>query len=386
MLRANANLAALEATRQAHAAEARRADALDDPRLHYAIAPKSIDHRSVDTGHIVGISQSLPWPGKRALRREQAMFQTQAADYGLEAQRRDLAYEARLAFADWAFLGHALQINAEQQAQLQTLVKVAEQRYAAGRGTQQEPLAAQVRLLRLREAKWQLEAEQEAARARINALRQRPSDAPLPEAAAIPWKAEIPTMERFVEAAEQHHPALAQLDAERSSAEAHKALQALARRPDVTLSANYVGTLPREAYRTQLGVALSIPFGQDKYEAADAVASARAERVRAQREDLVHRLRADVRSAYARWRAADRARRLYQQELATLARRSHETALALYSRGSGDVQAVIDAETEWLAVRTGQLRSQRDSFQALARLAHLSGGRFDNTLMTERQP
>ncbi|WP_420426662.1 TolC family protein [Algiphilus sp.] len=386
VLRANASIAALEASQQALAAEARRADALDDPRLHYAIAPKSIDDPSVETGHIVGISQSLPWPGKRTLQRQRALSEAEAAGYGLEVRRRELAFEARNAFADWAFLGGALRINAEQQAQLRTLVTVAEQRYAAGSGTQQDPLAAKVRLLRLREAQWQLEAEQETARARLNALRQRASDTPLPEAAAIPLQTDLPPMDRLVQAAEQTHPGLAQLDAERDSAEASRDLERLARRPDFTLSANYVGTLPREPYRTQLGVALTVPFGQDKYDAAQAAALARSERVRATRDDLAHRLRADVRSAYGRWRAADRARRLYEQELSTLAQQSRETALALYSRGRGDVQAVIDAETEWLAVRTGRLRTQRDAFQALARLAQLSGGRFDDSLLAETQP
>lgn len=383
VLRANASIAAFEATRAALAAESLRADALDDPRLQYAITPKSIDDPAIDTGHIVGISQSLPWPGKLALRRQQAESRAEAAGYGLDARRRELAFEARLAFADWAYLGRALRINGEQQAQLRTLITVAEQRYAAGSGTQQGPLAAQVRLLRLREAQWQLEAQQEAARARINALRQRGPDAPLPNAAALAWQADVPAMQRLMQAAEQTHPALAQLDAELESAEANRSLEELARRPDFTLSANYVGTLPREPYRTQIGVALSLPFGQDKYDAGEAAASARADRVRAQREDLAHRLRADVRSAYARWHAAERASRLYEQELTTLARQSRETALALYSRGRGDVQSVIDAETESLAVRTGQLRSQRDAFQALAQLALLSGGRFDATLIPE---
>lgn len=386
VLRANASIAAHEATRQALAAESRRADALDDPRLHYAIAPESIGNSSVDTGHIVGISQTLPWPGKLALRRQQANARVDAADHGLAARRRQLAFEARLAFADWAYLGAALTINTEQQDQLRTLVTLAEQRYATGSGTQQEPLAAQVRLLRLREVQWQLEAQREAARARINALRQAPADTPLPEAAGIPWRADVPSLDTLVHAAEQGHPTLAQLDAETRTAEAESRLEKLARRPNVTLSANYVGTLPREAYRSQLGVALSLPFGQDKYDAGEAAAAARAERSRAQRSDLAHRLRADVRGAHAQWRAADRAQHLYEEELSALARQSRETALALYSRGTGDVQAVIDAENEWLAVRTAWLRSRRDAFQALAQLALLTGGRLDDALIPEARP
>jgi len=383
VLRANASIAAARASQQALAAEARRADTLADPQFRYAIAPKSVNDRAVDTGHIVGLSQPLPWPGKLALRRAQAEFRVDAAGYELADARRQLAFEARLAYADYAYLVRALRINAEQQQALDTLVRLAEKRYAAGRGTQQEPLAAQVRLLRLREMQWELEAQRDAARARINALRQATPGAPLAEPGGIPWRAEVPPFERVVQAAVRAHPALARLDAETRAAEAAVELEQLARRPDVTLSANYLGTLPREEYRGQLGIAFHLPFGQQKHNAGEAAAAARVERARAQQSDLRHRLRADARTAYAQWQAADRSRRLYRRELSSLAEQSRETALALYSRGTGDVQAVIDAETEWLSVRTGWLRSRRDAFQALARLAFITGGRMDGQLLPE---
>lgn len=386
VLRANASIAAYTAHQRARSAEARSADALDDPRLSYAIAPKSVDDPSVDTGHIVGISQTLPWPGKRALRRRQAEALVDAARHGLHARRRELAFEARSAYADWAYLGAALRINQGQQEQLRTLVAVAEQRYAAGSGTQQEPLAAQVRLMRLREAQWQLEAQREAVRGRINALRQAPMEHALPDAAGIPVRTQTPELSRLMAAAERNHPALSVLDARARSADSQQSLRDLARRPDVTLSANHVGTLPREPYRTQVGVALSLPLGQDKYDAATASARAQADALRAERADLAHRLRADVRSAHARWRAAERARQLYADTLQSLAGQSRDAALALYSRGRGDVQAVIDAETEWLAVHTGHLRSQRDAFQTLAELALLTGGALDAQLIPEARP
>ncbi|MEN8719931.1 MAG: hypothetical protein ABF296_06695, partial [Oceanococcaceae bacterium] len=66
VLQNHPQLTARQRATESAQARARRAGALPDPVLNYAIAPASLGVADLDPGHIVGLAQPLPWPGKRA--------------------------------------------------------------------------------------------------------------------------------------------------------------------------------------------------------------------------------------------------------------------------------------------------------------------------------
>ena len=107
-------------------------------------------------------------------------------------------------------------------------------------------------------------------------LRQAPMEHALPDAAGIPVRTQTPELSRLMAAAERKSPPRCRCWMHARAPPIHSSRYATSLAgPDVTLSANHVGTLPREPYRTQVGVALSLPLGQDKYDAATASARAR---------------------------------------------------------------------------------------------------------------
>lgn len=87
------------------------AGALDDPMLSSTLAPETLTDPGVDDGFNIQLSQRLPWPGKRGLRREAASHEAAAARQGIRTTRLDLIAEAKSAFADWYLVHAALRIN-----------------------------------------------------------------------------------------------------------------------------------------------------------------------------------------------------------------------------------------------------------------------------------
>ena len=131
-LAANPGVDALQQAVAAAAWQVEPAGALDDPQLTYAIAPRSVDAAGIDPGHIVGVAQPLPWPGKRAVQRKAAESNVRVAESDLRALRLALSATARQAYAELHYLHGALRINAEQQQRLTELQQATSGRYRAG--------------------------------------------------------------------------------------------------------------------------------------------------------------------------------------------------------------------------------------------------------------
>ena len=145
-LAANPGVDALQQAVAAAAWQVEPAGALDDPQLTYAIAPRSVDAAGIDPGHILGVAQPLPWPGKRAVQRKAAESNVRVAESDLRALRLALSATARQAYAELHYLHGALRINAEQQQRLTELQQATSGRYRAGAGSQHALLRASTRL------------------------------------------------------------------------------------------------------------------------------------------------------------------------------------------------------------------------------------------------
>lgn len=361
------------------------AGALDDPILSYAVAPESFGVAGLDEGHIVGIAQPLPWPGKRAARREAAESLADASGESLEQFRRDLAFRVRSVFADWSFLHQALAANRAQQQLLLDLLQTSNSLYSSGAGGQQAVLAAQLRRAQRQREALALQAELVGIRAQINALRAAPVAADLPIPAALPQAAALPPPERL-QGALRAHPQVTALDARIRAAEANMLLARLESWPDLRLTATYLGTLPREENRTQVGLALNLPFGQARRAANRALEEARRAELRAQRRDALAQLDAALQHTLAAARTATDTARLYADELLPLAQQNLRAARAEYSAGEGSMREVIEAENELLEARLGAERARRDEYQQHARIAWMTGDAWEPNTVSENQP
>lgn len=382
-LAANPGVDALQQAVAAAAWQVEPAGALDDPQLTYAIAPRSVDAAGIDPGHILGVAQPLPWPGKRAAQRKAAESDVRVAESDLRALQLALSASARQAYAELNYLHGALRINAEQQQRLAKLQQATSGRYRAGAGSQHALLRASTRLAERRRQALELTAQRRMVEARVNAMRNRPIHSNVPQPSGWSTLPVLPPIAALEGALRQSNPRLLKLQAQGRTAQLNRELAALAYKPDLRLTANYLGTLPRSEYRTQVGVMLNLPLGQSKRRAAEAAADARIAGLEAEQRQQVQHLVAALAEQVAADRAAAQMLQLYRGDLVPLARQTLEAAMADYASGRGDVDAVINAEEGLLQARVGRLAAEARQWKHRARIARLTGGMLDEQLLGE---
>lgn len=361
----------------------RPSGALDDPILSYAVAPASLGLAELDPGHIVGVAQPLPWPGKRRTRREVAKQAARTRQAELAQLRFELVATARERFADWVYLHAAVQANVSQQKLITDLVASSRAHYIGGSVGKHALIAAQLKHTQRERALIDLRVERRVLAAQINALRNVEPNQTLASPASFPNLAVLPDIETLQQVLLQSHPRLQELDARIQGAQAEQRLARLDEMPDLRLTANWIGTLPRDEYRGQIGVILNLPFGQAKREDAQAAAAARVDELRAVRQDMVAKLKADLQSAVMRASAAMETLDLYRSDLLPLAEQNVHTAQAEYAAGTGTVREFIEAEADLLDARLGVAAAERDHYRQYLRISRMTSGSLDEQLFRE---
>ena len=129
--------------------------------------------------NVVGIGQTVPFPGKLSLARRAAEARLAEAEAELARVRLDVEARVRQAYYDVAFRGRALEVVARNAEVLASLIAASEARYAAAGGSQVEVLNTRVEATRLSETAAEQTEARLAALARLNALLEQSSDTPL---------------------------------------------------------------------------------------------------------------------------------------------------------------------------------------------------------------
>jgi outer membrane protein TolC len=210
----------------------------------------------------VGLSQALPFPGKRRLRGEVALAEAEASSQEFEEARLKLAATASLLFDEYYLAARSLELNASHLAFVEELSQVALARYESGSASQQDALLAEAELADLLHRAVVLETVQRRAAARINTLLHRLPELPLPPppaALAAPTESAIDTA-ALTERALAERP---ELRAARARVAAREQAVALARReyfPDFTLSGTYDRFWQEKPLQPMLGLAVNVPL------------------------------------------------------------------------------------------------------------------------------
>lgn len=370
VLEASPRLRASEAAAEAASHRIDPAGSLDDPVLSFNMAPRSSD-RNID------FSQRLPWPGTLSARGAAARNDAVALEWSVDVDRLALAAAAKTAYAEWYFVARALVVHHEVEDLLDELIVTAQTRYAAGRASRQDVLQAEVERADLENHRLQLLREQTGALARINALLNRPPDAPLPRAGPIAVQGEAPALATLERLALDRHPELKRLGAEILGAESRVALARKAFYPDFQVRAGYNELWVEPDKRPVLGVALNVPFGRSKRRAGLDRAEAEARRAEWTLEDRQAQLRSDLARTRAEVIETVESIELHERELVPLANEFFDAAIADYRSGTGAFLNVVTAERRRLSAELALERARADYLRRSAELELWAGGALD---------
>ena len=377
VLRDNPNLAEAEEAAFAAAERVQPAGALDDPVLSYALAPETIGNRNLDTGQRIEVSQLFPWPGKLNARKDAARERASAAATATESRRLTIIAATKAAFAEWYFVHQALRLNTESKRLLENLRAIAESRFAAGRGLQQDVLQTDVEVALLENQRFTLEQQQTAVQARLNRLMNRRPDTDLPNPADLPQYRPLQPLSALTHNVQHPHPELRRLDHLTSEKQADLRLAERERFPDLRFSGGYNSLWDDDEKRITAGVSVNIPLNQSRRRAEESAAHAEWRAAEWRLADRRIELHGAIVRTYAEVERAGKSVLLHRDRLVPLVQNTLDVATAEYESGAGDFLNVITAERNKLKIDQSMYRALADHYRQLAQLELWLGGPID---------
>lgn len=347
----NPEIKAGEARWQAFVERARQAGTLEDPMLMFRIQnalirdPLAFD-RDPMTAKVIGVSQALPFFGKRALERRAAELDAEANRWVYEERKLELERMLRESWYQLYAVDRSSEVVEKNILLLDDLISLSETLYGVGSSQQQDVLRAQLERSKMEDMRISLRQQRRSLEARINVLVYRPADTTIPvtaELSLIPIAADALELERR---AEQQRPLLRALQASKQKTEVTQQRALRENYPDFTLTLEYMQREPamgEEGYDMySAGVSFNLPVQRQRRQAM--VAEADAEKRMALQE--IAMLRNDIRLGIADGLARLERNRhlalLYQDGIVPQAEATVDASLAAYRVGRTEFMNVLD--------------------------------------------
>ena len=191
-LQNNPQLKSFYSVSKAELAKVPQAGALPDPMLSLNLLNLPIETFVFDqepmTGKQVGIKQKFPFPGKLSLKEKIARKGADVSEANWQELRIQLIRNIKVAYYDLNFIDEAISTTSKNRELLVEFVNIAEQKYAVGKGVQQDVLKAQVELSKMLDRLINLKQKREKIEARLNALLNRKINRPYAKTAKISYR------------------------------------------------------------------------------------------------------------------------------------------------------------------------------------------------------
>lgn len=348
----------------------RAADALPDPRVRAGImnlpvtGPVAFEFgEQLPTQFAVGVDQEIPNLARRRARSAAASSEVRLAEAQLGLAVRDVLVEAGTAWVSLYYAQSRLDLAGEALNDLRSLVPVANSAVASGSARPAESLAIRRELLEIEDAMTRIEAEREAAQARI--ARYVPTEDPVAVGVAPSPTAQPRSLRLNLEG----NPELMLADAERARAEVGIDLARAEKRPDFGVSFTYGrrGSGFGDAVSIMGSVTLPI-FAGSRQNPRIAAAESEAAAAVAEREDRRRALIANFEADLASWRSAVRQWERARDELLPLARDRATLETASFAAGRADLVDVIAAKAALALLELEILQREQVAVEAAVNL------------------
>lgn len=329
---------------------ARQAGALEDPmmmlRVQNALIRDPLDFRRDEmTAKVIGISQKLPFFGKRDLMREEAGFEAEAERWVVEERRLELRRMIKETWYQMYLVDRSLETVVGTIRVLDDMIRLAESMYGVGKASQQEVFQAQLERSKMEEMRIGLEQKRKSLNATLNALTFRPQENILPPIRKISLPALSLAAAELERLALSHRPALKTLQARIDKSAAGEKLAARESYPDFTVSLEYMQRDKvmdmggDDMYGAQLS--FNLPIQQDWRRAK--VAEMQASRRMAVQEvaALHNQIRQAIADGLAQMERSRKLTRLYDQGMLAQAGGAAEAAMAGYRADKGTFAGVL---------------------------------------------
>lgn len=369
---------------EADAAEERidSVSALPDPLFRIALqdftnktsgAPTTLVPSEVGSTYY-RVMQSVPFWGKRDLKREIATAQASEAKGQTGTTWAKLAAKVKIDFAQYYLASNSYKLTEEMLDLTLNLEHIAKSRYATGLAPQQDVIRAQVEQTSLRRDLVILETERHHSMTRLNTLLLRDPYAALADPLRLrPLPA--PSKLEYQELAERlrnNSPQLFVAESQLVAADKYRDLAYKNRYPDfsVGVGATQVGN---EIKMWELMVEFNIPLQQGTRRGQEREAESRLATAQSRRDAEANQLLGDLLEYSSALDASRRVESLSASSLLPQAEATLQAAYVGYQNGKVDFATLLDAQRQILKARLDILNAQAQAQTSLAQIEKLLG-------------
>jgi outer membrane protein, heavy metal efflux system len=324
---------------------------------------------------LAGVRQTFPAWGSLDARGRAAEEDAGRARDAARARQQEVAAQVRRTFSTYYRADQEVRLHLEHAGLTSRVLELAKLNQRTGHGSLQDVLRLEVELTRLHTDVARIEREQRSSRALLNALMDRPADAPLgpPEELSVVPTADVSALERGLDANRPEIGAAAR--AVRRSQALRDAARSEARLPSLMVGLDYwympMNVDTHHGYGAMVAINLPWLSGRRRDEEREAEATVQAEEnALASTRNTV---RYELRDAAARLESARQSFTIIDQNLLAQARRSLEATQAAYGAGASDAIALLDALRSYLQVRIERVRALAELVSSEADLQRAAG-------------
>jgi cobalt-zinc-cadmium efflux system outer membrane protein len=382
-LKSNPEIQAALKERQAAEHRIAPAGALDDPMLEAGLLNVPTDSFSLDredmTMKMIGLSQRLPYSGKRDLRRQLAAKDAESVGQGYRETVNRVLRDLKVAYYDLALAIESQRLTEKNRAALGQTLKVVESRYAVAQATQADVLKAQVQFARMLDELLKLGRERQMAESEIGRLTARHGGFSL-ASSGLPPAVEVSfAVDKLEQLALQQRPQLVALQI--LAARGDGALE-LARKdalPDFDVKFAYgqrdnspMGT--KRSDLVSLTLAMNLPVWRSaKIEPRIAEAQALREKALATLHAQQHEVGNQLHHQITTVEQSLKSLRLYERDVLPVARAGLEAALAAYKVNRVDFLTLLDNQMAVFNYEITSAAALAGYHKALAEVDFLTG-------------
>ncbi|WP_026841880.1 TolC family protein [Citrifermentans bremense] len=359
-----------------------QAGALEDPMLMFKIQngivtdPLSFTADSM-TQKVIGISQQLPFAGKRKLKEEIASKEAETYRWSIEERKLELTRMVKEAYYQIYFTDKSLGILDKNIKIIDDFITLAQTKYSVGQGAQQDIYKALLERSRMLDMKITLEQQRRSLEANLNSLLNRPQSTPVGRVADFKLAPLSQTPEQLWEAAEANRP---QLKALRAQIEKGRAGHELARKesyPDFNVSFEYMqrqkamGSDGSDMY--SLGVTFNLPIQKERRQAMVAESSSEITMAGEELAGVKNTITAGIADLLAQLDRRKKLVDLYSSGIIPQASESLESAVIGYRVNKVDFLTLLDNRVTLFNYEREYYDSMADYQMKLAQLEALIG-------------
>ncbi|AJE03519.1 TolC family protein [Geobacter pickeringii] len=360
-----------------------QAGALDDPMLmlkmqNFLVRDPFNSRRDPMSQRVIGISQQLPFWGKRDLKAEVAAKEAESLRWQVEERKLELARMVKETYYQLFMTDKEREIVGKNIRIMDDFIALAETKYSVGQGAQQDVFKAQAERSKMFSMQITLEQRRKSLQATLNTLLFRPAETPVGPVADFELKPFAWSPEQLRAMAGENRPMFKSLHAQIEKGEAGHRLAEKEFYPDVNLSLEYMQRDPTSEMEVgydmySVGLTFNLPIQRERRHAMVRDSSAEIAMATAELNTLQNSINFGIADNLAQLEQREKLAKLYKSGIIPQAEQSLESATIGYRVNKVDFLTLLDNRLTLFNLERDYYESLTEYQMRLAQLEALVG-------------